>query len=507
MTVQVWDNSDADFLGRLAESVGITVELSLSEAGTFSAVAPYGAWRELMGIVPNFQHVRRYGADGTELMHGIWVTRDDDTGIPGQMDRRGNDLLEELREPCLAPDFYISHYPVVQAITWLLAQSGTDWEVGETSTAIPAYVSANLGGRSYLEAILELAEMSGNYVRHDGINRLLDVFAEPYAAVAYLRGMEADDESLPAGSGRIISPIALMVDTGEVLRGVYPQGGSVIDEDGNESVLRPIGEELLPAGFTFSRLGGQVAIINGSVSKGLIRLAEYPLIEPLSNRTISVNGSVEAGGAGYIISEALRRPNDGFWTGGTAEIADVEYVVGSHSGDRISGDWGAATVGSPFTVKRSFEYDLTAENETRQDLVDAATGLLRAKAAPSQQWSVTVESLNATVKPGDKVRLEWVATVETMNAITDELERYLLESFYGDLVVAGVTAMVGPKTLHKLDLVRSLSLLPTETGIREMRLLTRAERKHADNRIIIGSIGDTAPLLTWPGQAWVDTSE
>lgn len=507
MTVQVWDNVDTDFLGRLAEAVSITVELSLSEAGTFSAVAPYGAWRELMEIVPNFQHVRLYGADGTELMHGIWVTRDDDTGIPGQMDMRGNDLLEELREPCLPPDFYISHYPVVEGITWLLAQSGTDWVIGDTTTAIAADVSANLSGRSYLEAVLELAELSGNYIRHDGLTRSLDVFADPYAVVAYLRGIEADDVALPSGSGRIVSPISLMVDTGDVLRGVYPQGGSVIDEDGNESVLRPTGEETLTAGLSFSRLRGQVTILNDSVSKGLIRLAEYSPIEPLSNRTISVSGNVEVGGTGFLRSEALRRPNDGFWTGGTVEIADVEYLVSSHTGASISGSWPAVAVGVPFDVKRSFEYDLDAENDARQDLVDAASGLLRSKAEPSQQLSVTLEGLNATVKPGDQVRLEWVATVETMNIITDELERYLLESFYGELVVAGVTAMVGPKTLHKLDLVRSLELLPTETGIREMQHLTRGIRRHADNRIIIGSIGDTAPLLTWPGQAWIDTSE
>ena len=472
MTVQVWDNADTDFIGRLAEYTGITVELLLSEAGSFSASAGYAAWRGLMEVVPNFHHVRLYGADGTQLMHGIWLTRDDDTGVPGVMEMQGNDLLEELRWPCLVPDFYISHYPVLDAISWLLTQSGTEWVIGDTSHAVDTDVSVNLGGKSYLEAVLELAELSGNYLRHDGVTRSLDVLADPFETVAYLRGIAADDEALPAMSGRIVSPISLTIDAGSVLRGVYPAGGSIIDEDGNESVVRPLGNEVLPVGFSFSRLNGQIAILNDSVITGLIRVAEYALIEPLSNRTVTITGNVETGGAGYLRCEALRRPNDGFWAGATIEIAGVEYTISTHSGDTITGGWPAAAVGDEFSVKREFEYDAVAEAGARQDLVYAACGLLRSSAEPAQQLSVNVEGLNATVKPGDTVRLEWVATVETRNAITDELERYLLESFYGDMVVSSVSMLVGAKTIHTLNLVRTLELLPTESGVREIKVLT-----------------------------------
>ena len=425
-----------------------------------------------MEVVPNFHHVRLYGADGAQLMHGIWLTRDDDTGVPGVMEMQGNDLLEELRWPCLAPDFYISHYPVLDAISWLLTQSGTEWVIGDTSNAVDTDVSVNLGGKSYLEAVLELAELSGNYLRHDGVTRSLDVLAEPFETAAYLRGMEADDEALPAKSGRIVSPISLTIDAGSVLRAVYPQGGSIIDEDGNETVVRPLGNETLPVGFSFGRLNGQIAILNDSVITGLIRVAEYSLIEPLSNRTVTVSGNVETGGIGYLRCEALRRPNDGFWSGATIELADVEYTISTHSGDAITGDWPAVAVSDEFNVKHEFEFDAAAEAGARQDLVYAACGLLRSSAEPAQQLSVNVEGLNATVKPGDTVRLEWVATVETRNAITDELERYLLESFYGDMVVSSVSMLVGTKTIHTLNLVRSLELLPTESGVREMRVLT-----------------------------------
>ena len=506
MTVQVWDNADTDFIGRLAEYTGITVELLLSEAGSFSASAGYAAWRDLMEVVPNFHHVRLYGADGTQLMHGIWLTRDDDTGVPGVMDMQGNDLLEELRPPCLTPEFYISHYPIIDALEWLLAQSGTDWVIGDTSTAIATTVSANIGGESYLAAILQLLELSGNYMRHDGVNRVLDVFAEPYAVAAYLYGLQPDDADLPTRSGRIVSPVKLTMDTGEVLRGVYPQGGSVIDQDGNEAVLRPTGNEELPAGFSFSRLGGHVAVINDGVTVGLVRLAEYQQIEPLSNRIVTVSGNVETGGAGYLRCEALRRPNDGFWSGAAIELAGVEYIISTHSGDVITGGWPATTVGDEFKVERSFEYDASAENDARQDLVDAVCGLLRAKAAPLQVLSIGVEGLQGTVKPGDKVHLAWVATVETRDAITDELERFLLETFHGEMVVASVTAMVSATTQHTLELVRDLALLPTESGVREMRYLTRSARRHANNRIM-AVVSDTEPSLSWPGLLWMDTSE
>lgn len=506
MTVQVWDNQDDAFLGRLTKYREITTELMLSEAGQFSASAPYAEWRELMEITPNFQYVRLYGADGTELMRGIWLTRDDDTGVPGHLEMGGVDLLEELRAPCLPPDFYISHYPAVDAISWLLEQSGTDWEIGDTTLAAVGYVSVNLGGETYLSAVLEVAELSGNYVRHNGITRSLDVFATAFPVVATILGMLTDDEELPTATGRIIQAPSLTVDTGEVLLGIYPQGGSVIDRDGNESTLRPTGQEDLVAGLSFSRVGGQVAIVNDAVSNGVWRIAEYTSIEPLSNRSITASGEIEASGNNWITCEALRRPNNDFWRGGTLTVAEVEYDIATHSGATVTGAWGIQPVGASFSVERSFEYDEDAEDEARQDLVDAASGLLIANAEPSQQLSVTVEGLQGVrVRPGDQVRLEWVATVETQDLATDELTRYLLDSFRGDLVVASVSAQVGAKTQHTFELAKTLQLIPSESGLREIQNLVQTTRRHANNRIMARA-SDTEPLATWPGLLWMDMS-
>jgi len=483
MTVQIWNNEDDAFLGRLTYYREITIQLILSEAGQFSASAPYAEWRDIMEITPNFQYVRLYGADGTELMRGIWLTRDDDTGIPGHLEMGGVDLLEELRAPCLPPDFYISHYPIVDAISWLLEQSGTDWEIGDTTLAAVGYVSVNLSGESYLSAILEIAGLSGNYVRHNGIDRSLDVFATPFPVAATILGMLSDDEDLPVATGRIVQAPSLTIDTGEVLRGVYPQGGSIIDEDGNERTLRPKGVEDLPAGFSFSRVGGQVAIVNDAVTKGLWRIAEYSLIEPLSNRAVTASGDIEAGGNNWITCEALRRPNNSFWTGGVLTVADTEYDVVTHSGPTVTGGWGTQPIGAPFSVERVFEHDADAEDDARQDLVDAAVGFLSANGEVAQQLSVTVEGLQGvTIRPGDQVRLEWIATVETQDLITDELTRYILDSFRGDLVVCSVSVSAGAKTQHTLELVKDLQLIPTESGLREIQELSQIAGRY--NRVL-----------------------
>jgi len=476
MTIQVWDDNDDVFLGRLTYLREVTAQLVLSEAGQFSASAPYAEWRDLMEIVPNFQHVRLYGPE--ELMHGIWLTRDDDTGIPGHLEMGGVDLLEELRAPCLPPDFYISHYPATEAIAWLLEQSGTGWAIGDTTLAAVGYVSVNLGGESYLSAVLEIAELSGNYVRHNGIDRSLDVFATPFPVVATILGMLPDDEELPAATGRIVGAPSLTIDTGEVLRGVYPQGGSIIDTEGNEQVLRPTGIESLPVGFSFNRAG---AIVNNSVTKGLWRIAEYPLIEPLSNRTVTADGEVEATGNNFITCEALRRPNNSFWLGGILTVADVEYNVVSHSGATVTGAWGTQPIGASFSVKRVFEYDADAESEARQDLVDAAVGFMSANSEASQQLSVTVEGLE-TIQPGDQVRLEWIATAETQDLITDELTRYIFDAFRGDLVVCSITVSVSTKTVHTLELVKELQLIPTESGLREIQALAQISGRY--NRVL-----------------------
>jgi len=483
MTIQVWDNEDDAFLARLTYYREISTELVLSEAGQFSVSAPYAEWRDLMEITPNFQYVRLYGADGTELMRGIWLTRDDDTGVPGHLEMGGVDLLEELRAPCLPPDFYISHYPAVDAITWLLEQSGTDWGIGDTTLAAEGYVSVNIGGETYLSAILEIAELSGNYVRHNGTTRALDVFATAHPVVATILGMLSDDEELPTATGRIIDAPSLTVDTGEVLLGVYPQGGSIIDEDGNERALRPTGAEQLPTGYSFSRIGGHVAIVNDAVSKGMWRIAEYPLIEPLSNRTVTASGEVEATGNNWISCEALRRPNDGFWREGTLTIADTEYDIATHIGPIVTGAWGTQALGAPFSVEREFEYDADAEEDARQDLVDAAVGFMSANAEAAQQLSVTVEGLQGvTVRPGDQVRLEWIATVETQDLATDELTRYIYQAFRGALVVSSVSISVAEKTLHTLDLVKDLQLIPTESGLREIQALSQISGRY--NRLL-----------------------
>jgi hypothetical protein len=317
--------------------------------------------------------------------------------------------------------------------------------------------------------------------------------------------MENEDEELPANVGRVVPPISLTVDTGEVLQAVYPSGGSVIDADGNESVLRPLGTEDLPAGFTFARVRGQVTIVNDSVAVGLIRPADYPMIEPLSNRTVSVSGDVESSGLGSITCESLRRPNENFWAGSAVEVNDVEYLVTHSSGPTIMGSWASTfAVGTPFSVKREFPYDADAEDTARQDLANAAVGCLKANARAAQQLSVTVEGLQQRLAPGDRVRLEWVAALDIRNVITDEVERHLLESFYGQLVVSTVQTVIQEKTSHVLGLVRDLSLLPTDSGVREMRTIIAGTRRHANNRIM-SIVGDSEPLQTWPGMIWMDT--
>jgi hypothetical protein len=505
MTVQVWGPDGATFLGRLLGFSEITCELSLSEAGTFTASAPYAGWCELLTYEPGFHQVRCYATNGDEVLRGIWLTRDDNLAVPGEMAMAGNDLLEELRAPCLPPDFYVTNYPALEAVYWLLEQSGTAWELGDTGRASAGNVSANLGGQSYLEAVLQIAELSGNYIRHNGVDRLLDVLAEPYTVLAYLRGLEADDEELPVNAGRVVPPISLTVDTGEVLQAVYASGGSVMDKDGNEDALRPKGNEDLPAGFSFTRIRGQVAIVNDSVLVGLIRPRDYPEIEPLSNRTVSVSGAVESTGAGAITCESLRRPNDNFWGGGALEINDTEYAVNYSSGPTIGGSWTATfALGTSFSVKRVFPYDAVAEDDARQDLVNAAVGYLKANSRPAQQLSVTVHGLRQRLAPGDKVRLEWVAGLDTRNVITDEIEKHLLESFYGELVVSSVQTVIREQTSHVLGLVRDLSLLPTDTGVREMRNLIAGGRRNANNRIM-SIVGDSEPLQTWPGMIWMDT--
>ena len=507
MTVQIWSADGETFYGRLTYYSEITTELVLSEAGEFSASAPYGAWRDLMELIPSSNHVRLYAADGTELMRGKWLTRDDDPGLPGSMRMSGLDLLAELRVPCLPPDFYISNYDVVSAITWLLDDSGTGWAIGDTSNAVAGYVSVNLGGKSILEAILELAETTGNYVRHDGLTRSLDVFGSAFDLTAYLYGVCPDDEAMPVNAGRVVPPVSLTMDAGDIVGIVYPQGGSVIDKSGNESKLYPDGTEELPSGFSFSLLRGQWAIVNDAVSAGLVRIAEFDMIEPLSNRQMTASGSIESTGNGHITSESLRRPNDGFWTGGIITVGAVGYPITNHSGSTISGAWGTLAVGGGFVVTQSFEYSASAEADARQSLVDAACGLLRARAAASQQLSIAVEGLVTRVKPGDTIELAWVATVETEDIITDELERFILTEFNGELIVASVTTGVAENTITTLGLVKSLELLPTQTGVREMRYLAMPAQGRVDQRSIIGGIGSDEPLLTWPGMTWIDTSE
>jgi len=64
--------------------------------------------------------------------------------------------------------------------------------------------------------------------------------------------------------------------------------------------------------------------------------------------------------------------------------------------------------------------------------------------------------------------------------------------------------VVREQTSHVLGLVRDLSLLPTDSGVREMRALITGGRRSTSNRIM-SIVGDSEPLQTWPGMIWMDT--
>lgn len=508
MPVQIW-NRDGDFLGGLQQRHTFTAEHFLSEAGNITIEAPYSAWRELISGDMRHALVEVTGPAGERVLRGRWLSRGDEPEAPATMVGYCADLLEELRLPCIAPEYYVTHHPVINALRELFSMSGTDWVLGDTSRAANTAVSANLAGTSYLEAIIELCMQSGNYFRHDGWNRELDVFMAPFPqVVAYLVCANPSDE-LPSGRGRV-ETLRPDEDGADVLMAVWPEGGNYRTAEAEDRVLRPSGTEDLPAGFTFRSMGGQIAIANDAVEQGLVRVADFHRIQALSNLVLSASGYVESSIPGSITSEALRRPEGDFWRDGVLEIAGQEHEIAYHGGEMISGGWGQAfLVGVPFTVRKSFPEDKDALEETRQDLVDAACGLLRERQDTAFEIEVGVSGLGGgLVKPGDTVRLECLGHVKLYDALTGEVSGYVWDDFRGDhVVISAATELRGTGLFHTFSLSDRLRLLPTTTGLREVLSLSPLGRGREARKRVFMVVRDEEPVLTWAGMAWVDTGE
>lgn len=477
MPIQIWDR-DGDFLGALQQWHTFTTEHFLSEAGVMDIEAPYSTWRALIAKDMRQALVEVTGPAGERVMRGRWTGRGDEPEAPAGMVGSCADLLEELRLPCIPPEYYVTHHLVLDALAAVLAMSGTDWALGDVSLAADNTVSANLAGMSCLEAFIELCEQSGNYFRTDGWNRLLDVFTDPFpGVVAYLVCANPDD-ALPPGRGRV-ETLRPDVDSADVLMAVWPEGGNYQTADDEDEVLRPTGEETLPAGFSFDSIGGQIAVANDAVEQGLVRVADFRRIQALSNVNLSASGFVESSSPGVITSEALRRPNDDVWSGGTLEISESEFPVGGHSGATIVGTWTQAFARRTlFNVRKAFPENAQALGEARQDLVNAACGLLRERQSDALEIEAGVVGLGGgLVRPGDTVRLECLGHIETHDALTGETARYIWDEFRGDLVVVSVTTESwGTKLRHTFSLSDRLRLLPTTTGLREMRSLAPPPR-------------------------------
>lgn len=478
MAFQVYA-ADGSYIGGI-ETPGLQrTTHALSQAGTFEVSAPYTVWRALMDL-PDFgsYYVALIGPHGEELLVGRWLNRSDDLDAPGNMLARGNDLLEELRREELPLGYYVTTQPVLSVLADLLSFSGTGWSLGDTSAASNGNVSANLEGDTYLAAAVSLCSMTGNYFRARN-NRTIDVFAVPPNSepVATLVCAVPDDE-LPPTFGRVVEP-KVDVDASEVLRAVFPEGGTYNKEDEGTDSLRPVGDETLPDGFSFQRIGGALAIVNDAVVQGLLRSARFDAIEPLSNTEASASGTVEASGPGYVTCEALRRPNNNFWVGGVLKLGEgAEYPVTGHSGDTVTGSWGTLAVGSGFSVRRKFEYDPDEVAAARQTLVDAAVGHLKAHDSYEFQLTLAVHNLRGVIPcPGDVVRLECLGYAALEDALTAERSVFTWDDFAGDLVVISVsTEAYGEEIVFLLDLSNELRLLPTDEGLREIQEMQQPQR-------------------------------
>lgn len=505
MPVQIY-NADGDFVGAIERPRSYTCALALSEAGSLEVSAPYVEWRDLFTIEDFSSHiVEIIGPAGEEVLRGRWLVSGHTPLDPGQLAVEGTDLLEELRTSVLPPDYVVSYVPLLTLLTVLLESSDSDWVLGDTSRALNSYVTEDFSGMTYLEAVLEACRVTGNYCRHDGWNRTLDVFTTAFTDyAAYLVAAQPDDPDaagvggLPSKYGLIEGQPQVDVDASEVLRAVFAQGASFLDETNKEQLLTPTGEETLPAGFSFETLQGQMAIVNDAVTTGLLRVAEFALIRPLSNTDITAQGEVQASGPNWIESNTLRRPNDGFWDGSTLNVQDLEYTVGGHSGRRITGNWGTLAVGTEFAVVQSFDYDADAIEQARQSLVNAAVGRLKAHGDLSYELSLAVTGLKGTtVLPGDTVRLDVVGNVELYDALTAIRKHHVWSGAHADMVVVRVQKTLrGSEIAYRFDLANALGLLPTEEGLREIQE-TQGLRSGRGTRYNVGkdTIDDT--FINW----------
>jgi len=500
---------DDQIAGTLENLQQLSVSLRLNEAGQVTALAPYAVWRDQLPADFRMYLLVPTGPGSVQLPHGRWLTCGHSEEIPHSAAASGHDLLEELREGSLPEGYYVSYRPVLDVIEAILVRSGTDWVLGDVSTASDADISVDLRTKTYLGAIVELCTMTGNYFRHDGVSRELDILTEPLSTdpVATCVSADADLEYLPATYGYIQS-LQGDIDTSEVLRAAYPEGGEYVREDGSSEVLRPTGEEELPVGFSFQRLGGGLAIVNTAIDSGLIRNVTFSAISPLTNTEISVSGEVEGGGLGTIICEALNRPNNDFWAESVLSVGDeLEFNVYSNDGPRISGDWTTTyPVGQAFSVTKSFDHDPDAIAEAQQTLVDAVVGRLQACATAAFQVVVEVRGLPTFPLPGQYVRVECASHVEFQDALTMYRRLYSFEPLTDNFVVTSVDMDVRPEgILYKLELSDRLRLLPTEEGVRELYHLMR--QPGSVPKRVLAIVSDTEPSLMWPGMIWVDTSE
>jgi len=507
---------DGNFAGGIVAPPSATASQGLSEAGSSSVSAPYAAWK---GLIPeDFRMflMELMGPFGEHLPHGRWLTCTHDQIIPGNMVAAGNGLLEELRQGCLPPGYYASYRPVLDVLTRVLRASGTEWVLGDTSTAVNSFVTVNLEGQTFLGAVVELCSTSGNYFRHDGRSRVLDILTEPIEdVVATLVCAEGDLEVLPSTYGYAESP-QVVINASEVLCGAYPSGGEYVREDSVSEVLYPQGDEILPAGFSFQHYTGGLAIVRNAATEvtagvalctgGLLRQAQFDTIAPLSNTEVSANGMLDATTAGgSLTSEVLNRPNDNFWNGGTLEIGGVSYPVQGHIGNTITGGWGAFEARTEFKISKNFPYDAEKVTEARQALVDAVVGKLLANAQAALQVSVTARGLNVVLHPGDAVRLECVGQVEFEDALTMMRQQFTFDTLNRTFIVISVTAEVtATDVIYQLDLTDTMRLLPTEVGIREIHELMK-QRNYARKRTF-AIVSSEAPSMKYGGMMWVDTS-
>ena len=485
MAVQIWSRA-GEFLGALQAQCTWNLETFLSEAGTLEVSAPYAEWRAVFARpMADVQHgrVEVTGPRGERLLRGVWLERGDDELQPGVMTVAGSDLLEELRMPALPPEYYLTHHPALSALAAILRYADTDWVLGDVALANDAEVSVDLGGMSCLEAIIEICQESGNHFRHDGWERLLDVFSEPFAVAAYLVCAEPDDELLAAAVG-LVEELKPHCNAGEILKAVWPEGAHYRAGDDRDEVLRPQGTEDLPTGFSFQSIGGFLAVRNDAVGYGLVRAADFSRIEALSNVDVSASGEAEGGGAGSIVCEALRRPDDGFWAGGIVELAGQEYAVTSHSGATITGAWPAQPAGAPFTVRKVFEEDAGALDDARQSLVNAACSLLLEQSAAAHEIEVRVSGLaGGLVQPGDRVFLQAVGHVKLWDEMTGEREEHTWTGTHGEMVVSSVgMELEAGRLIHTFTLADRLVVPPTKAGLREMRSLSPDGRVAAPAR-------------------------